>query len=126
MVDGLWSGDSSLTRDFSTQIYRMQLLGFNAIRLPFSFKDFSLPGRTDYVNCRVASEDEIRKTVAPPGVNAYAKPLPPPRAPLLAGGGKCNNGMPSNVFDRFLWVVNYCAKAGMKVVVDNHGRWWWL
>ena len=106
MVDGLWAGDTSLTKDFSTQVgalgplllawarrlsawrtacrraraqhaffplntntwgrtrthvhmyacnaprpsqvYRMQLLGFNAVRLPFSFKDFSLPGRTDY------------------------------------------------------------------------------
>lgn len=37
MVDGLYAGDSTLTVDFATVAYRIQLLGFNAIRLPFSF-----------------------------------------------------------------------------------------
>ena len=37
MVDGLYVGDSTLTGDFATVAYRIQLLGFNAIRLPFSF-----------------------------------------------------------------------------------------
>lgn len=127
MVDGLWAGYTSLTKDFSTQIYRMQLLGFNAIRLPFSFKDLALPaGRTDYAWCREASADDIRRSVTPPpgsgggGDAARGKPLPPPALPLLVGGGRCNIGMPSNVFDRFLWVVNYCARAGMAVVIDNH------
>ncbi|KAI8476670.1 MAG: glycoside hydrolase superfamily [Monoraphidium minutum] len=120
MVDGLWAGDTSLTKDFSTQVYRMQLLGFNAVRLPFSFKDFALPGRTDYIWCREASSDDIRKSVTPPGVDPWAKALPPPRVPLLVGGGKCNNGMPNDVFDRFLWAINYFARAGFKVVIDNH------
>ena len=66
MVDGLWAGQSSLTLDFSTVAYRQALLGFNAVRLPFSFKDFEKPGRF-YWPCRVASEDEIRKSVTPPG-----------------------------------------------------------
>lgn len=152
MVDGLWAGDSSLTKDFSTQLYRIQvgarcvrgagwwpaeaahaprpatacytppqqqrcrrssplvdpapphphsqtpvhpppkLLGFNALRLPFSFKDFALPGRTDYNQCRQASLDEVRRSVTPPGVNAGGRPLPQPRAPLTAGGGRCNIG----------------------------------
>ena len=56
-----------MTKDFGTQVYRMQLLGFNAVRLPFSFKDFSLPGRTDYLICDPASLDDIRKSVTPPG-----------------------------------------------------------
>jgi hypothetical protein len=96
------------------QIYRMQLLGFNAVRLPFSFKDFNLPGRTDYMQCREASLDEIKRSVTPPGVSP-SKPMPSPRTPLTAGGGRCNIGAPSNVFDRFLWAVNYAAKAGMQV-----------
>lgn len=37
MVDGLWAGTESLTADLATVTYRIQLLGFNAIRLPFSF-----------------------------------------------------------------------------------------
>lgn len=120
MVDGLWAGKTSLTKDFSTQVYRQQLLGFNAVRLPFSFRDFNLPGRTDYNWCTPASEDDIRKSVTPPGVDPYAKPLPKPRVPLTVGNGQCNLGMPVNVFDRFLWVINLYARAGFKVVIDNH------
>lgn len=37
MVDGFWGGSETLRGDFATVAYRMQLLGFNAIRLPFSF-----------------------------------------------------------------------------------------
>ena len=37
MVDGLYAGDSTLTADLATVAYRIQLLGFNAIRMPFSF-----------------------------------------------------------------------------------------
>ena len=37
MVDGLYAGDSTLTLDMATVAYRIQLLGFNAIRMPFSF-----------------------------------------------------------------------------------------
>ena len=38
MMDGLWQGPTALTQDFGTVAYRIQLLGFNAIRLPFSFQ----------------------------------------------------------------------------------------
>lgn len=55
----------------------------------------------------------------PSGVDPYAKPLPKPRVPLTVGNGQCNLGMPVNVFDRFLWVINLYARAGFKVVIDN-------
>jgi hypothetical protein len=54
------------------------------------------------------------------GMNPYARPLPPPRIPVTAANGRCNIGMPNNVFDRFLWVINYFARAGFIVVIDNH------
>ena len=38
MLDGLYIGDESLTGDYATVLYRIQLLGFNAIRIPFSFQ----------------------------------------------------------------------------------------
>eukprot|EP00878_Enallax_costatus_P028720 GHUV01031055.1.p1 GENE.GHUV01031055.1~~GHUV01031055.1.p1 ORF type:complete len:173 (+),score=25.73 GHUV01031055.1:689-1207(+) len=56
------------------------------------------------------------------GVDATAKPLPKPKVPLTVANGQCNVGMPSNVFDRFLWVINYYARSGFKIVVDNHGE----
>ena len=37
-MDGLWQGPTALTQDFGIVAYRIQLLGFNAIRLPFSFQ----------------------------------------------------------------------------------------
>ena len=38
MTAGLWAGSTSLTADFATVIWRIKLLGFNTIRLPFSFQ----------------------------------------------------------------------------------------
>ena len=36
--DGLWAGSTSLTQDFANIMLRIKALGFNAVRLPFSFK----------------------------------------------------------------------------------------
>ena len=36
-VDGLRQGKTTQTMDLSTVIYRMKMLGFNAIRLPMTF-----------------------------------------------------------------------------------------
>lgn len=36
--DGLWAGSTSLTLDFANIVLRIKALGFNAVRLPFSFK----------------------------------------------------------------------------------------
>jgi hypothetical protein len=44
MVDGLDAGNSTwIAADFATVVYRLKLLGFNAVRLPFSFNDLDLP-----------------------------------------------------------------------------------
>lgn len=37
--DGIWHGSTALSRDVATIVRRMKLLGFNAVRLPFSFSD---------------------------------------------------------------------------------------
>lgn len=37
--DGIWFGSTALSRDVATIVRRMKLLGFNAVRLPFSFSD---------------------------------------------------------------------------------------
>lgn len=57
--------------------------------------------------------------VVAPGVNPKG-PLPPPRVPVTARDGRCNIGLPNKVFDRLVWVVNYYARAGFYVVIDNH------
>ena len=54
MVDGLWVQDdpaspvTGLTQDFETVARRIELLGFNAIRIPFSFTDLYTLGPLNY------------------------------------------------------------------------------
>ena len=54
MVDGLWIQDdpaspvTGLTQDFETVARRIELLGFNAIRIPFSFTDLYTMGPLNY------------------------------------------------------------------------------
>ena len=56
MVDGLWSGSGPLASDFATVVYRMQLLGINAVRLPFSFKDlYKLSPRNLTKSCQLTN-----------------------------------------------------------------------
>ncbi len=38
MVDGLWQGPTALTLDYVNVVRRIRLLGFNAVRLPFSLQ----------------------------------------------------------------------------------------
>jgi hypothetical protein len=57
MVDGLWAGyrNASLG-DLPTVLKRIKLLGYNGLRLPFTFVDLDrAPSRSMYVaNCRVS------------------------------------------------------------------------
>lgn len=65
-VHGLWQGPSQITADFGTVVQRMQLLGFNAVRLPFRFSDFSTPGERFQSNCNpVEVSRVINETTAP-------------------------------------------------------------
>ena len=49
---GCSTGTDSLTLDFATVVYRLQLLGFNAVRLPFSFVDlYDTPPKSQTRSC---------------------------------------------------------------------------
>ena len=39
MPEGLWANGGKLQRDLATITQRIRLMGFNAVRLPFSMKD---------------------------------------------------------------------------------------
>jgi hypothetical protein len=43
MIHGLWVGPNAVTQDFLTVMYRIQALGFNAVRLPMSFQARASP-----------------------------------------------------------------------------------
>ena len=47
-LEGLWEEkgmgrDANIHKDFAHVVLRLKLLGFNAVRLPFSFRDFDMP-----------------------------------------------------------------------------------
>ena len=39
MLEGMWVDGDAMQRDLATILQRIRLLGFNAIRLPFSFQN---------------------------------------------------------------------------------------
>ena len=54
------AGSESITQDFATVVYRQQLLGFNAVRLPFSFSIFDAPPKTQTYQCTQVSRRNPR------------------------------------------------------------------
>lgn len=64
MLDGLWSGYQNATLgDFPTVLKRLKLLGFNGIRMPFTFQDLDrTPNRNLYASdCRVSASHACTK-----------------------------------------------------------------
>lgn len=122
MVDGLWNNTSPVAYDFATIVYRMRLLGFNAIRLPFSFKDLELSPR-DFIHYQSApSKMTVQTSVTHPKYPTNRAipllPHPPPRHPSC-----CNDYLPQNsTLDRFLYVVHFFAENGFYILIDNHLR----
>ena len=125
MLDGLW-GQDALSKDFATVVHRLQLLGFNAVRLPFSFQDLhNLPTRhwcgqwlspatADLVNGAMPPKRQMKAGHDPP-------PLPSP--PQRSQANTCNDYLPSNsTYERFCWVVHFFAHNGFFVLIDNHLR----
>ena len=121
MVDGLWSNDA-LSGDFATVVWRQKLLGFNGVRLPFSFKDFEKSPRSFvHQNCAPPSANVIAESVTPPSQ------APMGAAPSLENPPEnwnvCNEYLPNgSTRDRFIWVATFFAQNGFYVMVDNHLR----
>ncbi len=68
-------GTDSLTLDFATVVYRLQLLGFNAVRLPFSFTDlYDTPPKSQTRSCPQARAQLVHARCAR-RLRAEARPL---------------------------------------------------
>ena len=115
--DGLWGGgDTALTRHAHTVVWRLSLLGFNAVRVPFSFTALNATARDVTCTCANVTAEEVAASVTPPG---RAPPLggPPPladgAAPLGPGNGTCNAEVPAHsTRARFLWALKLLARSG--------------
>lgn len=125
MVDGIWGGPDALSYDFATVVHRMKLLGFNAVRLPFSFKELFHSNPRNYMQYgKPPTLSQIQKSVTNPSfpVSEGKKISPLPFAPSRQEG-MVNDYFPNDsTLNRFLWVINFFAKNGFYVLIDNHLR----
>ncbi|KAK9809361.1 hypothetical protein WJX73_008925 [Symbiochloris irregularis] len=122
-VDGIYEGSSTITGDFATVAYRISLLGYNSLRIPFSFQTlFNLQPVSYTRSCTVTSTAAIVENATPPGVTFtnYGSVPPIPAPPQGYGNGICNSYLPNDsVYTRFLYVIRYFAKQGFYVILDN-------
>ncbi len=85
VVNGLWQAD------FDTMLSQIKSLGFNAVRLPFSF---------DFV---------LDSTIKPNGISSYCNGVP------------CNADVPQDsALHTFQWVVKKFTDNGIYVLLDDH------
>ena len=71
-------GVDSISKDVRTGLWRQKALGFNAIRLPFTFDILTRPAIIMPGVCPVASWQTVIDSVFPPGVPSKPVPFNPP------------------------------------------------
>ena len=124
IVDGLWGNvQDAVVADFATVAWRMKLLGFNTIRLPFSFQAFGqAPRDPTYRTCNNVTDAAVRASVIKPGVSVpAAAPLWRLPAGIPQTPGVCNDYVPrDSVRQRLLWASRFLAANGFYVVLDDH------
>ena len=124
MFDGLLDSASSFSQDFQTQVRRIVSLGFNTVKVPFSFNDLAgLQPQSFLTNCTLPNEQQLQSSVTNPGI-----PAPPGRSiPTLNATaatvieGTCNSYLPDDsVLNRLLYVVDFLATNNLYVVLSNN------
>ena len=121
-LHGLWGSDP-LGSDFQTIVWRQKLLGFNAVRLPFSFKSFAGTPQATAKPCDLNVAAQVKALTADPQDNPALVTEPPPLAHPVDAKGQCNGYLPtSSSRDQFLWVVDFYVRNGFYVLVDNHSE----
>lgn len=89
----------------------MQALGFNTIKLPFSFNSLYSGNAGIYQRgCNKADDATIMKNLIESSVANGAS------FPSVTDPGACNSYLPSDPMARFNWVINYFATNGFYVV----------
>ena len=124
IVDGLWGNvQNAVVADFATVAWRLKLMGFNTVRLPFSFQAFAqTPRDPTYRTCGNVTDAAVRASVIPPGVTVPADaPLGRMPAPIAQTPGVCTDYVPrDSVKQRLLWAAKFLAANGFYVVLDDH------
>lgn len=126
--ENLTEGVDALSQDFKQIVYRQKQLGFNSIRLAFTFDDlFGI--RCPIVNytrtCVMPPKDVTKATLVPNAtlysnyqVPAGWQPQDSPPDTTI-----CNAAVPNNyTYDRFLWMCTYYISQGFYVNLDFHSN----
>ncbi|KAK9918033.1 hypothetical protein WJX75_000696 [Coccomyxa subellipsoidea] len=123
-LSGLYGNRSVDVGDMATVVYRAQLLGFNAVRLPFRFSDLNLPPKNWSFTCATLTYGQVKMGVSNPMTNDSSMQIPRERvfpAYGAAASGFCNVYIPNvSTLSRFLWVIEYLVGAGMYVIPAYH------
>ncbi|CAL8466352.1 g5888 [Coccomyxa elongata] len=121
-LSGLNANRSIGVGDMAIEVYRAQLLGFNAVRLPFRFSDLNLAPKNWSFRCNLETYDQIKAEVSQMNMSAEHLPLPSVLPSYSAAqSGFCNVYIPNvSTLSRFLWVVEYFVSAGFYVIPAYH------
>ena len=124
MFDGLLDSGSSFSQDFQVQVQRILALGFNMVKIPFSFNDLSmLQPQSFLLNCTLPTTAQVQAATTNPNVT-----VPPgrgvpilPTAAATVINGTCNSYLPNDsVLNRFLYVVDFLASNDLYVMLSNN------
>jgi hypothetical protein len=122
MVDGLWAGGSEAATDFALIAYQIRLLGYNAVRLPFIWRDLEQAPTNLVRECTQVSGDQLKKRLISPNVldRYISKPLPGNVSPMKKADARyCNQYLPTaSNYHRLLFVVQQFIAQGMYVILD--------
>uniref|UniRef100_A0A383VF90 Glycoside hydrolase family 5 domain-containing protein n=1 Tax=Tetradesmus obliquus TaxID=3088 RepID=A0A383VF90_TETOB len=126
--DGLWAGGSEAATDFGAIAYQLKLLGFNTIRLPFTFDGLRTHGSNLVFKCNHTDTRGLAQHATDPSASPQPDlslvPDPPIHLPVASyHQGLCNTYMPPNtehVIQRLLWTVQFLVANGFYVVLDYH------
>jgi aryl-phospho-beta-D-glucosidase BglC (GH1 family) len=122
-VDGLWAGGTSFAIDFYTIVYKIHLLGFNAVRLPFTFDDLRMTPLHKVFPCHVTSRDDIIKQTVTPGDRIPPNISPVCPLPFIATSPSmtCNVKLVTNTtVQRFGQTIDAILHQEMYVILDYH------
>lgn len=128
--ENLTEGKDAVSQDFKQIVYRQKQLGFNSIRLAFTF-DSKLGFRSPVINytakCTVPSTQAIKGTLTPNSSVYSSYIVPSGWAPTndtpTVQNSVCNSDVPNNAtYDRFIWMCNYYISQGFYVNLDYHSN----
>lgn len=118
-------GGTSIATDFNTIVYRIKLLGFNSVRLPFAFDTIELPPKPKEMTCKVKTINDIIQSTIDPKLTSNT--IKQSNAPIFTGylpspnSNKCNTYYETKTtVDRLYKTIYTLVHNGLIVVLDYH------